>query len=342
MGKRIRYGIPYKGSKNFIAPWIVEVLPRGERLVDLFAGGCAVTHCALLSGKYREVLANDINDAPQLFVDAANGRYRNEARWISREDFSKLKDDDPYVRWCWSFGNNGEDYLYSREIEPYMRACHYAIALDEWNDFARLCPEVADGAMAACAPISDFLSRGRRLAFGQAVTARLKEMTDENIIKQNPLYWRVYKNSCLGSHGSNILANLMNHARLLQMENLLHRERLQLSQGRLPLWKLKTIQGDYRNVEITESDVVYCDIPYDTKDKRSYNGIEFDRQSFIAWALKRDYPVFISEYTMPEGFSCIAEHLHQCRFSASTNRKVTERIFVQDKFASKYRKYGLL
>lgn len=37
------------GSKNKIAEWIVEHLPEGGTLYDLFCGGCAVTHCALLS-----------------------------------------------------------------------------------------------------------------------------------------------------------------------------------------------------------------------------------------------------------------------------------------------------
>lgn len=49
------------GSKNKIAKDIIEVLPSGERLVDLFAGGCAITHCGMLSGKWKEFLANDIN-----------------------------------------------------------------------------------------------------------------------------------------------------------------------------------------------------------------------------------------------------------------------------------------
>ena len=55
------YGIPYRGSKNKIAKDIIEMLPPGHRFVDLFAGGCAITHCGMLSGKWKEFLANDIN-----------------------------------------------------------------------------------------------------------------------------------------------------------------------------------------------------------------------------------------------------------------------------------------
>jgi site-specific DNA-adenine methylase len=38
--------MPYKGSKNAIARDIIDILPAGDVFVDLFAGGCAVTHAA--------------------------------------------------------------------------------------------------------------------------------------------------------------------------------------------------------------------------------------------------------------------------------------------------------
>ena len=79
-----QYGLPYKGSKSAIAEWVCAVLPRGERLCDLFAGGCAVTHCAMTRGKWGRFFASDIADAPQLFLDAVCGRYRGESRWVSR------------------------------------------------------------------------------------------------------------------------------------------------------------------------------------------------------------------------------------------------------------------
>ena len=37
-----------------------------------------------------------------------------------------MKDTDPYVALCWSFGNNRTDYLYAQEIEPWKKALHYA------------------------------------------------------------------------------------------------------------------------------------------------------------------------------------------------------------------------
>ena len=43
------YGVPYQGSKSRIAKDIIDQLPTGNRFVDLFAGGCAITHAAILS-----------------------------------------------------------------------------------------------------------------------------------------------------------------------------------------------------------------------------------------------------------------------------------------------------
>lgn len=70
---------------------------------------------------------------PTLFIDALNGKYNDESRWISHEDFSRLKDTDPYVAIVWSFGNNMRNYLYSREIEPLKKAIHYAIFFSDYS-----------------------------------------------------------------------------------------------------------------------------------------------------------------------------------------------------------------
>lgn len=127
-----RYGMPYKGSKNSIARKIVSFLPPADVLIDICAGGCAITHAALescegLAPKWERIIANDICEMPlKLFKGAICGEYADEKRWIDRETFQKLKDVDPYVRYCWSFGNNGIDYLYAQEIEPWKKALHYA------------------------------------------------------------------------------------------------------------------------------------------------------------------------------------------------------------------------
>lgn len=130
----MRYGVPYKGSKNGIAQWVYSHFPKTENFYDLFAGGCAILQVALMQQEYKNYIASDIDaDGIKLFLDAIQGKFQNEKRWISRKEFFELKDKEPYIKYCWSFGNNGRDYLYSKEIEPYKKAWHFAIFE---NDFS--------------------------------------------------------------------------------------------------------------------------------------------------------------------------------------------------------------
>lgn len=140
------FGLPYMGSKNRIAKELITELiwnePNAQIFIDLFAGGCAMSHAALLSGKFKKVIANDINAMPKLFKDAILGKYRNEKRWISRDEFHKLKDTDMYVKSCWSFGNGGSNYLYGEHLEPYKKAYHYARVFGDFSLFNQFAPYI--------------------------------------------------------------------------------------------------------------------------------------------------------------------------------------------------------
>lgn len=97
------YGIPYMGSKWRLADWILSYLPDapidapqdGERerervFVDLFAGGCAMTHAAIKSGRFDKVIANDLSVAPQVFKKAVEQGADDWIEWVSREEFKEL------------------------------------------------------------------------------------------------------------------------------------------------------------------------------------------------------------------------------------------------------------
>ena len=105
-------GLPYMGSKSKIAEKIlseiIKAKPEAEIFIDLFAGGCAMSHSALIRGAFKKVFANDLNKAPQLFKDVIDGKYRDNKRWISRDEFFKLRETDEFVKSVWSFGNNGK------------------------------------------------------------------------------------------------------------------------------------------------------------------------------------------------------------------------------------------
>lgn len=294
------YGLAYMGSKSGVAPWVVEHLPAAPVLVDLFAGGCAITHAAVLSRKWKTIIANDITDAPSLFVDAVAGKYRDETRWISRADYDRLKDTDPYVRYCWSFGNNGRIYLYGTKIEPYKKACHYAVVLDDWTLLQGLCPEVwqaAKAAMRGCSTIHQ-----RRLRFGPAIVRKLKELKDPSLLDSNPLYASCHRKIVRGTNpDATYLERLESLERLERLQSLESLERLQSLESRRV--GVSVSRADYRAVEIPDNAVVYCDPPY--KGTADYL-VPFDSDAFYRWAADCPHPVYFSEYSAPSNFKRVA------------------------------------
>lgn len=126
--------MPYKGSKNGIAREVIAQLPPAEHFYDLFCGGCALTHAAMLSEKYKYFHINDIDPMmPAAFLKAVNGGFNGETRWVDRETFNALKATDPYVAMCFSFGSDRATYAYGKNIEPWKKALHYARVLHDFS-----------------------------------------------------------------------------------------------------------------------------------------------------------------------------------------------------------------
>ena len=302
----MNYGLPYKGSKNRIAKKILDVLPAAPVLYDVFCGGCAITHAALLSGKYSRVVANDINGMiPHAFESAITGGFRNEDRWISRGDFQKLYKTDPYVAICFSFGNNLHEYCYARELEPYKRALHYAIFWKDIAPWAELCPETAD-ALGAAMQAEDNRHK-RRIKAGRVIVSALKQGLSDGTISaavlDKPIYRKIRKEKTpgLGIQPAESVERLKNLETLQTDESLCRLQSLE-SQGRInsvdvpPVLSVTT--RDYREMEFSAPGIIYCDPPYKSTEERY--GREFDFNGFYSWCEHQANPVFISEYTMPE------------------------------------------
>ena len=297
----MNFGIPYKGSKNLLAQRILDCIPSASVFVDLFCGGCAVSHAALLSGRFARVVVNDIEgDVSRLFVAAVNGQYKGESRWISREDFFRLKESDPYVRYCWSFGNNGRNYIYSEAVEPYKRALHYAVVFGDFAALRRLCPLVSDAAEKALAGLAS--RKARRIEVGRVIVRRLKQVGKPEDLKNNPLFGQIR----------------------LRDGGVVRKESLERPQS------LECLEMDYRDVQLPDGCVVYCDPPYAGTDGYGLHKSAFDQEAFWNWASKCERLLFISEYSAPVDFVPIMEVLHRSRLSATTNNSVTERLFVHE------------
>ena len=297
------YGFPYKGSKNRLAEKIVKLFPDAENFYDLFCGGCAITHRALIENRWKNYVINDIDSrCPKLFLDAINGKFKNETRWISREDFFNLKDNDGYVAFCWSFGNNGRSYLYSKEKEPYKKALHYAIVFNDYSLGKELGMDLS--AIDGIEGIKE-----RRIALNKY----LKETNQKEKVKCN-------------SKSGNLLQSLERLERLESLQSLQSLERLERLESLERLERLESSNLFYDEIEIKKDSIIYCDIPYKGTD--GYNGIDFDHERFYSWCKKQTELCFISSYEMPEDFIPIAEFPHRSILCATKNIPVIEKVFI--------------
>lgn len=285
----MNYGLPYQGSKNRIAKRLVEALPAAPVLYDIFCGGCAVTHAAMLSGKYQHFVANDCRGwLPAAFQKAIHGGYAHEDRWISREDFKRLKSTDAYAALCFSFGNNCRSYMYAPGLEPYKRALHYAIFWRDFAPWAALCPETADALAAGLAPIED--RKQRRVQAGKFIVESLRVQITAGTLTPDILDKPIYCQIRRPKAASKSLQSLESLERLESLESL---ERLP---GALTVHSM-----DYREMRFDEPGIIYCDPPYmSVYAKGKDYGCEFDAEAFYSWCEAQKLPVYISEYQMPE------------------------------------------
>lgn len=356
-----RYGLPYKGSKNSIAEFIVESIPSRTHFYDLFAGGGAVSHCAMLSGKFHTFHMNDIEDTPLLFLESVHGRYHYENRWISREDFYRLKDSEPYIRYCWSFGNNGKNYLYSKEIEPWKKALHYARVYGDYSLLKEFGIYTNDASRV-------FISKNQKSYKKKYILWYCHEIlhSDLDVLElQRNLKKRIEKNSeelrayllegmrkagkrpCdvnrfLGTNG--MAGHYFGKSQwefptrevYIQLQSFLYLpldyEKIyglqELLESLQSLQRLSISQKSYDEVRILPDSVIYCDIPYRGTDE--YISGQFDYEKFYAWCEKQKELVVISEYDMPEDrFCCVESVQKRSHLSAKGAGELkTEKLFV--------------
>ena len=361
----MNYGMPYKGSKNKLAKEIVDLLPEGEVFVDLFCGGCAVTHAAMLSGKYKRFIINDIDpQMPQFFADAASGKFKNEKRVISREDFARLKDTDALVATVWSFGNLQKNYLWSEENEKVkIPACKMILAdtVEERLKYYRqfIC---------ALQDVKAELERRRKnmerckAEYGEiagSVREELRKYLSESGKRQSDIDRLLGTNGMASHYFSKSqwefpTENAYNRIReacpnfppydywgqslesLESLESLQSLQRLQRLQRLESLQRLETTSGDYQNVEIPDGAVVYCDPPY--RGTSEYRNGGFDYGRFYDWLRSREYPVYVSEYAMPEDFVPVYERKKTCTLGHGNRTKTVEKIFVHERFVDNVRR----
>lgn len=239
------------------------------------------------------------------FKDAILGKFTDEKRWISHDEFfEKRCKGDMYIDLCFSFGNNADgSYAFSKELEPYKKAAHYAILVGDYSLVKEL--------------------------FG--VDVSYIGMI-EDISERYSAYKRIIKEKTSYGDGFRRLQSL---ERLLRIDGL-------KSLNRPHINEIMTVTSkSYDEVCVEANSVIYCDIPY--KNTAPYNKRTFDYDSFYDWACSQDSLVFISEYDMPsDRFTCIAEKQKYAYMGATTKSdERIERLFVPNKQVNKIYKTTL-
>jgi len=272
------------GSKSTILPSIFANLPKADHFYDLFGGGFSISHYALLHkmNKYKTIHYNEIQENTiELIKKAISGfyNYKNfKPPFITREDFFKLKDEDAYVKFCWSFGNNGKGYIFGKDVEKQKESLHNAVVFGVFDSFSK-----------------SFLG--------------FTKWHTDDIIKR-----RLFINE-------NIREKNLNQ-QLQQLQQLEQLERLQQ--------KLIITAKDYREVDILNKSIIYCDPPYE--NTASY-GINFNKKEFLDWASNINHPVFISEYEIKDSrFKLIYEIVKRSLLSKGNNSKpISEKLYWNGK-----------
>lgn len=287
-------GVPYKGSKAKIAKEIIDSLPPAEYFVDLFAGGCAVTHAAILSGKYKRFIINDIDGrGADVFYRAVCGE-QIPIEWVSRDEFHKRKASDSFVAVIWSFGNDMNSYIYSVKTEAIKHAIHIAITEDNYAE----CKELNIAVKPCSLPLNQLLER--RLS----ITSSILEL-----------------NNALPMKTKQCAQTLERVERIEAIQQL--KRRAEFVQQLEPIQRV-----DYSKVHIPDNSVIYCDIPYKDTNTGGYEAIDYER--FYSWCERQKNPVFISEYSMPEERFGIYKswQKHQTSSGKGKINIVTENLYV--------------
>ena len=320
-----KYGVAYQGSKSKIADEIISKLPNKKYFIDAFSGGGALAHCALESGKFENIIANDLQTKDILeanFLWTPEQHLEFQKKWITKEEFEQT--NNLYIKTCWSFSNNRKAYIYSKNCYEYKRRLHNAICFGNYKEFEDYC-----GIDLSEIDSYDDLNE-RRKAVKRVILKALKPYSSEESINSNThipkkIYdailggnkdWRelqtiesreqdkCVKNLQRNKHSKNVanilrLANLeetkqgKNVKSLAQQENLLRSKSITASNI-----SITSVSYDEINLPNPNETVIICDPPY--RDTQGYQ-IEFDNDKFEQWCIdkaKEGYEVFVCEYNI--------------------------------------------
>ena len=292
-----RYGLPYNGSKSEIADWVVASLPAADCLVDLFCGGGAISNCALATGKFRSVIANDIEPGlAELFKVVLVEGWRPEMRWVSREEFFRLQKEhgkqDLADTICWSFSARRQTYAFSDSKAEYSKVLWEARVNGDLSGFRARGLDLEDASQK---------TMNKHLDEIRAAFPEMGEYADTSMLRLHPYSsYQAFDSLRVPAEGTRLESSCLS----------------------------------YERVEIPSGAIVYCDPPYDgTTGYLANNETKFDHGKFADWACGQKELVVVSEYEMPSGFVEVASKRKFSRFGFN---ETVERLFVPENRKDEY------
>ena len=265
--KSSQFRIPYMGGKQKYAERIVnrikELKPKAKYFYDLFGGGGSVSFYAKESGLFEAVFYNDLDTRIVKLIEHLkhHGVTDDMLRWYSREEFHQRIDEQSHIGGllasCYSFGNNGKDYLFSSDVEQYKKDFHNVVMFgeDRLGEMSQYCMSYVKN------------------KYGVDQALRL-EMPVGNTYTERRLHVRkqlnVFEKDC----------------KVGQLERLQQLER----------FPDRVTNLSYQDVGVNtppDETVIYCDPPY--KGAAKYKQ-DICHDNFYDWVKNCKYPVFVSSY----------------------------------------------
>lgn len=259
--------IPYMGSKRKLAKPIIDYIctqnPTAKYFYDLFGGGGAISFEALKRKQFQSVHYNELNTGVVELIKKIrlDGVTNDFYRWVSRGEFQELKNSNTWigglVKTCWSFGNNQNNYLYSKQIE-YEKLLYHNVCVNLCADSLK---ELNN--LGANIPIKVFEVKG---------------------IQERRLFCKKFFSKRFNLQHLQQLQHLERLQHLKRLEHLEHLERLEIS------------NLSYENVKIdtpVNETVIYCDPPY--KDTGKYQK-DIDHDIFLEYVKQSPYKIYVSSY----------------------------------------------
>lgn len=278
MIKKLKLGMPFKGSKRAISSKLVDFIlkenPNTKYVYDLFGGGGAMTFEFLQREQIKQVHYNEINTGvvallKDVLQDGVTDKYY---QWVDRATFivNKANDDwfGGYCKVIWSFGSNLSGYIYGKHIEySKQRATQYVLQNNSVNK----------------------LSLEQELGFDlldldYSSNVKTRKLSFYTQLRQNKTRFDFEKLKHL-----ECLQQLEHLGRIKQLEQLQHLQHLQPIISNL----------SYENVQITtpvDETIIYLDIPYQNTGK--YQD-EIDYDLLNEYIKNSPYKIYLSSYEYP-------------------------------------------